>query len=1149
MDKAIQRLVPKEFAERLLASRGQVQAERRMVTILFSDVRGSTAMAENLDPEDVMEIMDGAFDVLIEPVYRYEGTLARLMGDAILAFFGAPIAHEDDPERAVRAALDIIEGAQRYAALLEEDRGIKGFNVRVGINTGLVVVGEVGSDLRVEYTAMGDAVNLAARIESRAEPGSVLITRATHKLIAPLFETEALGTITVKGKAKPVAVFRVLGAKAVTGRVRGIAGLNSPLVGRDAEVAALEKRLDHLLEGRGSIVSIIGEAGVGKSRLMAEIRDSPDASRVTWLEGRTLSYGQTISYWPFQGILRQCAGITEDDGEEDAWRKLESRVSALFGEETPEVLPYLATVLALSVRGEYAERVKYLGGEAMGHQIFLAARRFFERLAREQPLVLMFEDLHWVDESSALLLEHLLPLVERVPLLICLVSRSDRDTPAARLPELAAQDFPDGYTEIQLTALSRADSAHLVRNLLAVEDLPARVREMIVRKAEGNPFFLEEIIRTLIDMGAVVRHPATGRWRATNRIETITIPDTVQGVIMARVDRLEEDVKLVLRTASVIGRSFLYRVLRAVEQVDQQLDDHLAELQAIELIREKQRLPELEYIFKHALAQETTYQSILLGKRRALHAMVGQAIENLFADRLEEFLGLLAYHYARAEVWEQAQEYLLKAGDQAGKVAADAEALAHYRQAMVAYARAFGDRWDPVQRAQLERKMGEALLRRGDHAQALDYAERALAYLAKPLPTSRWGVRLAIAREIVRQMAHRLLPGLFLKPLGGPVTTAEEEEHRTYELVGWIEMMANVERLVLVSLRQLNVAERRGAGYWVLSAGACGAILDYVPLRWLAKGYHRRAMAAAEAIQHPGALPAAYYPFIVHKACSGEWEAVIELCRRAARVCQEIGDLRRWGGITEWLVAGLFHRGDLPQALQQCREMVRLGQEGGDLQVQCWGLYLQGACLQRCGPLDEAISTLRKAVELAETIPDYSTRVGSGGALGRCYLRQGAWEQAFDILRSSQQVYAGHGAAWSNDSELYEGLIEAYLLAVEQRKGADRADWQRKAKRAFSKALRRGRAARFRLPALMRLRGTYEWLESRPAVAHRWWGRGMELAEDMGQGYDSAMIHLEMGRRLGDRDHLERAERILAEIGAELDAARAREVLGNATVI
>jgi len=294
--RALRRLAPREFAERLLATRGQTARERRIVTMLFSDVKGSTTFSEHLDPEEVMEIMDGAFDVLIEPITRYEGALARLMGDGILAFFGAPIAHEDDAERACRAALDIIASAQEYAARLEEERGIAGFSVRVGIHTGLVVVGEVGSDLRVEYTAMGDAVNLASRMETAAEPGTVLVTEDTHKLIAPLFEMESLGPIEVRGRTGPVETYRVLAPKAAAGKPRGIAGLDSPLVGREAEMQTLREALERLQAGVGGIVTVVGEAGIGKSRLVAELRKAAPPLGVGWEEGRCLSYGSSIAY-------------------------------------------------------------------------------------------------------------------------------------------------------------------------------------------------------------------------------------------------------------------------------------------------------------------------------------------------------------------------------------------------------------------------------------------------------------------------------------------------------------------------------------------------------------------------------------------------------------------------------------------------------------------------------------------------------------------------------------------------------------------------------------------------------------------------------------------------------------------------------------
>src|SRR5258708_17486942 len=309
-------------------------------------------------------------------------------------------------------------------------------------------------------------------------------------------------------------------------------------------------------------------------------------------------------------MLRSWAGITEHDSPDRAGAKLEGHVRALFGDETVDYFPYLASLLSLEVGAEYAERVRYLDGDAMGKQIFLTARRFFHRLARAWPTVLIFEDLHWMDESSTRLLEHLLPLVETAPLLIIGLSRPERETPAARIRELCARDFAHHYTEIQLAPLSGMDSNALMGHFLDVENLPARLREMIVTKADGNPFFMEEVLRTLIDTGAVQHDAADGRWRATAQIETIQIPNTIQGVIMARVDRLDEELKQVLRMASVIGRSFLFRVLKAIAEAERHLDEDLAELKAIDLIHAKQHLPELEFMFKHSLAHETMYQII-----------------------------------------------------------------------------------------------------------------------------------------------------------------------------------------------------------------------------------------------------------------------------------------------------------------------------------------------------------------------------------------------------------------------------------------------------------------------------------------------------------------------------------------------------------
>ncbi|MBL7184563.1 MAG: AAA family ATPase [Anaerolineae bacterium] len=678
----LQRLVPKEFAERLLATRGQVGHERRMVTILFSDIKGSTAMAENLDPEDVMEIMDGAFDVLIEPIYRYEGTLARLMGDAILAFFGAPIAHEDDPERACRAALEIIEGAQRYAARLEEERGISGFNVRVGINTGLVVVGEVGSDLRVEYTAMGDAVNLAARMESAAEPGTILITEETHKLIAPLFETKPLGPVEVKGKAEPVSVYRVLASKVAFGKLRGIVGLESPLVGREVEFGALREAVERLRAGVGGVATLVGEAGIGKSRLVAELRRGAVTARLRWMEGRCLSYGTSIAYLLWLDVLRGLLGVTVEDSPVAVRDALRERVRTLCPEHFESVYPYLGRLMSLPLEAEDEAGIRDLEGEKLKSGTFRAMETLIQCAAGERPLALVCEDLHWADPTSMELLERLLALTDRAPLLILCVLRPQTEHGSWRLKETAARLYRHRHTDLWLDPLSAAESERLVGNLLRVEDLPPKLKWRILSHAEGNPFYVEEVIRSLIDSGAIEQDEATGRWQATQDMSSIPIPDTLQGVLMARIDRLQEEAKRVLQLAAVIGRIFFYRVLAAIAQEERELDGHLITLQREEMIRERARLPELEYIFKHELTREAAYNGLLKKQRRIFHCQVAEALERLFPDRIDEQVGLLAHHWERAGEAEKAMEYLLRAGDQARLAYAHQEAIDYYQRAL-----------------------------------------------------------------------------------------------------------------------------------------------------------------------------------------------------------------------------------------------------------------------------------------------------------------------------------------------------------------------------------------------------------------------------------------------------------------------------------
>lgn len=563
---ALRRAAPQNVVNKILASRERIEGERKLVTALFTDIVGSTALAEQMDPEDWREIVSGAHQRVSEAVYRYEGTIAQLLGDGVLAFFGAPITHEDDAERAIRAALHILEAIRGYADEVRRKYRVPNFQMRVGLNTGLVVVGSIGSDLHMEYLAIGDTVNLASRMQSAAEPNTILVSENTYKLATSLFDFEDRGEIEVKGKAEPIHVYRVLGARKGAVRARGIAGLSSPMVGRQREFSTLMHIVDDVREGRGSIVSIIGEAGLGKSRLVAEWRKAAmaaDGSRpLRWIEGRCLSYGTTMAHHLSTDVLRALLGVTAGASAEETHAALWQQMDALFGDEKKEVYPFLGHLLGFKLEEDMAARVKYLDGPALQTRYIAACRRYLEALAQNQPTVLVCEDIHWADPSSVELGIHVLPIAAEAPIVFVFVTRPEKDVPGWKLITQAREVAGAGAIELYLAPLSEADSKQLVSNLLEIEALPESVRQLILAKAEGNPFFVEEVIRMLIDRGNIALQD--GQWTVVREVQKIDIPDTLQGVLTARIDRLPEEAKRTLQIASVIGRKFHVRILASV---------------------------------------------------------------------------------------------------------------------------------------------------------------------------------------------------------------------------------------------------------------------------------------------------------------------------------------------------------------------------------------------------------------------------------------------------------------------------------------------------------------------------------------------------------------------------------------------------------
>jgi class 3 adenylate cyclase len=555
--------VPASLADKMRAA--PVTGERKPVTAVFADVVGSTALAESMDPEEWIGIMNRAFELMSRAVYRYEGTIASLIGDGLLAFFGAPVAHEDDPERAVLAGLAMVDAIAEYRSYLAAAHEID-FQIRVGINTGEVVVGNVGSDLRYEYSALGDTMNVAARMEAAAPPGGVLVTAQTHRFIAARLRTEDRGEINVKGKSAPVRAFQVLGRKPVPDATRGIAGLTSEMVGRDAQLDGLARKLDALEAGEGGVAVISGEPGIGKSRLLAECRRLATAGEraIGYAEGQCLSYGHDLAHHLIVDLVRSNIGVTPSSGDRETHAALRGHVDRhLSGPHAFEVLTYLEHLLSLEQDPSTASRLEKLDPGGLQTHYVESLRRLIAAEATAAPLVLACEDVHWADSSSVQILKKLLTaLGPRHPVLWLLTLRPKVSPDTDVLLAAARESYGAAARELILDPLSLEDSRRLVANLLEIESLTEPVRELIYEKSDGNPFFVEEVMRMLIEQGAIEQQD--GRWRATRAIDDVQIPDNLHGLLVARIDALPPEARQTLLVASVIGRRFAASVLDGV---------------------------------------------------------------------------------------------------------------------------------------------------------------------------------------------------------------------------------------------------------------------------------------------------------------------------------------------------------------------------------------------------------------------------------------------------------------------------------------------------------------------------------------------------------------------------------------------------------
>ena len=646
---------PRHLAEQILTTRSALEGELKQVTVLFCDLPDSTGLAERLGPECMHALLQRFFELALEAVHRYGGTINQFLGDGFMALFGAPLALEDHARRGVLAALALHESLRVHQADLarlqteaspEPPRQIQ---IRAGCNTGVVMVGSIGDNLRMDYTAVGDTSNLAARLEQLAIPGTILMSDTTARLVQDEVHLEVLESAYVKGKAEPVAVYTVLGRGLRRSALETRLGhVLSHFVGRSREMQALHELLAQVERGQGQVVGLVAEPGMGKSRLLYEFLRSLSGKEMTYLAGHCLSYGSMMPYLPVLDMLRHHCDISETDAPEVVREKVRQRLHEV-GLATDEDMAYLWPFVGVQddtpcLEGMRSETLK-------ARTIDVLCQMSLKR-SRQQPVILVVEDLHWIDQSSE---DFFLALVESLASAAILLLATYR--PGYQPPWIGKSYV----TQIALPRLTPADSLTVVHSIGQQDALPQSIARTILEKADGNPLFLEELTRVMVTQDGL--RPDT------------TVPDTLHGVLMARLDRLPDAAKRLLQTASILGRTFSASLLQAIWDEPADLDAGLRELKRFEFLYEEHDTAESLYVFKHALTQEVAYESLLASRRRRLHAATAGALEQAYGARLEDAYDRLAYHYSRAEHAEKAVEYLTRFAEKTAREHAHVEAI------------------------------------------------------------------------------------------------------------------------------------------------------------------------------------------------------------------------------------------------------------------------------------------------------------------------------------------------------------------------------------------------------------------------------------------------------------------------------------------
>ncbi|MEJ2209753.1 MAG: adenylate/guanylate cyclase domain-containing protein [Anaerolineae bacterium] len=1057
--------LPPDLLARIVTnpSRVHIVPEHRLVTVMFANYVGISDLIDDMGdshPELITQHLNAYFVHMAGVVERYEGTLGRMdqysVGDRLVIFFGAPRAHEDDPARAVYCALDMQAATRRHFAALQAPDGIYRFRQRVGINTGYLFAGNVGApDLRQEYTLMGDNINMAARLMSMAGWNDILVSDRTQAHVTAFFELEDRGQLKVKGKEIRIPTYQVLGRRQEIGRTRGLGSSDAVLVNRSDEVSRLQGCGQQLLNGRGQIVAIAGDSGLGKSRLMRELKGwlfgQEDAAGVNWLEGHALSFSERMSYWLAAQVLRGVLGAGSEASQDDVLFGLWEQGEALMGKEMArEAIPFLAHLLDLPLQGEWQRWVAELEPQVRQKQTFWAARQFFAALAHQRPLVIALDDLHWADEASLALIEDLLSVTDQAPLMFCLVFRQRRDKGCWRLNDTAASKYPHRYTRVALEPLTEACSRQLLQELVPGATFQPEVEREILTKTTGNPFYLEEVVRALIAQGVLVRDPdRPEQWSVASTVDEIAVPDTLQGAVLARIDRLTEDARQALEIAAVIGRRFQRQVLAGLVEAEATLETWLAQLERSDLIRQAELDPQPVYAFPDALVQEVAYESLLVQRRQEFHRRIGEALETILAGRLEQECELLAHHFGHSDDAQKARHYLDMAAAKAQREFANETAIEHNSQLLALLGEAeatWEQRFDVLaRRQQVYGLVGRPGDRQADLetmlalARAHDDDARRADALNELADLSLWTGQYPAAEEAARQ-------ALALKTEQGDATGRATALHHLGVLDYYRGNYQAARPSLEEAVRLRQETGDTGAGAWSLMY--LGMIHFFQGDYGQAAEHHRQALEVAQARQD-------WFQEGIHLTNAarvnlrlGEYEQARQQFERSLEMKRRVGDRTGQGFSLYYLGLSDVYLERYDQAQEALDASLALRKQIQDERGVGYSLHGLGLVALGRGQGAEAEALFRQAYEQHRELGLKAEAVVSLSFLGQALLARGdaaaaaaASQQALELLAEQkaveelQQVHWNHYrvmAALGDEDAARQALAAARDAVLEQ---------------------------------------------------------------------------------------------------------------------